>query len=634
LPVVTYSVADFLNETEIPTGYGGFGAIPENVTDVEIITVDGVRYLFANADGYTYVVTVSDSGALDFVTAYDNLYDSISGNLGDGTLMAFHYGGYAYLANANGFVDFFWIQGGSGELDNITLSLTDTSSTSYSSTLLGDHWVEPGGDQFFLFASGGTDRGFSLYMLDDATGVVSWQSNGSFNDQFLDRFFSQNVAFDFSIEDIIHVSIGPNDYVYTGVRYNSGVASFVINPDRSMTQVDLDLGDRSTLPVFTGASELAHAQVGGNNFVLNYSGNELYVYRINADGSLTLAQNYSWSGFDYFDNIATVQYQGHTFVLLPNSASVQDGGIALYEISANGSLTLVRQISTLTTNGGFHSDISDFEVFIDGSTLVVAGGDEGNDGLISFSVDLSDFGTVALTGTSGRDWIDGSAANDSIFGYAGRDVLDGGLGNDIIRGGSGADRMLGGAGRDNIDGGLGHDTLKGGSGSDVLNGNAGNDRIMGGIGRDTLNGGDGNDYLTGERGNDSMLGGTGLDILLGGGGNDVIRGGRGSDVIRGGLGFDTIEGGLGNDRLEGNANADTFLFADGHGDDTISDFDATNNAERIDLSGISAINGYTDLVNNHLTQVGSDVLINTGGGNTILLRNVDLADLDANDFLF
>ena len=33
-------------------------------------------------------------------------------------------------------------------------------------------------------------------------------------------------------------------------------------------------------------------------------------------------------------------------------------------------------------------------------------------------------------------------------------------------------------------------------------------------------------------------------------------------------------------------------------------------------------------------QTGADVLIDTGGGNSILLQNVLLSDLDANDFIF
>ena len=37
---------------------------------------------------------------------------------------------------------------------------------------------------------------------------------------------------------------------------------------------------------------------------------------------------------------------------------------------------------------------------------------------------------------------------------------------------------------------------------------------------------------------------------------------------------------------------------------------------------------------NHVTQVGADTLIEDGNGNSILLENVNSADLSADDFLF
>ena len=116
-------------------------------------------------------------------------------------------------------------------------------------------------------------------------------------------------------------------------------------------------------------------------------------------------------------------------------------------------------------------------------------------------------------------------------------------------------------------------------------------------------------------------------------------GGEGDDELLGNGGFDTLNGGLGDDRLLGNFNADTFVFEDGHGNDTIVDFDELNNFERIDLSAIADITGLADLnlasdTEGAAVQSGADVVITTSGGNTILLQNVLLADLDANDFIF
>ncbi|MFC6583692.1 hypothetical protein [Sulfitobacter aestuariivivens] len=125
--------------------------------------------------------------------------------------------------------------------------------------------------------------------------------------------------------------------------------------------------------------------------------------------------------------------------------------------------------------------------------------------------------------------------------------------------------------------------------------------------------------------------------MFGGIGNDTLDGSVGNDSLFGGAGFDTLLGGTGNDVLAGNFNADRFVFADfggGFGQDTITDFAATNDFERIDLSRVASIVNLQDLVANHMNQVGLNVFINAGGGNTITLLNVDINDLGASDFVF
>ncbi|MBC6437848.1 MAG: calcium-binding protein, partial [Rhodobacteraceae bacterium] len=73
-------------------------------------------------------------------------------------------------------------------------------------------------------------------------------------------------------------------------------------------------------------------------------------------------------------------------------------------------------------------------------------------------------------------------------------------------------------------------------------------------------------------GDDRLQGGSGNDALWGGRGKDVLWGGSGNDTLDGGSGNDRLVGGRGDDRLTGGAGADTFVFYDGHGNDTITDF--------------------------------------------------------------
>lgn len=247
-------------------------------------------------------------------------------------------------------------------------------------------------------------------------------------------------------------------------------------------------------------------------------------------------------------------------------------------------------------------------------------------------------GTVDLAQLNGG----GTPGNDMFVGTTASETFDGGLGNDSLFGDQGFDTLYGGEGRDTLDGGRGADRLYGGADSDFLYGRAGDDglyddygwdRIYGGIGNDTLEGGRGDDRLYAGRDEDVLYGGIGNDRLFGGPGDDQLFGEDGDDSMRGGAGFDTLTGGSGDDTLFGSINADVFVFADGHGVDQIADFHATNDGEKIDLTGVAAITDFADLMTNHISQTGGDVVIDTGSGQSITLLSVNLADLGSADFI-
>jgi Ca2+-binding RTX toxin-like protein len=121
-----------------------------------------------------------------------------------------------------------------------------------------------------------------------------------------------------------------------------------------------------------------------------------------------------------------------------------------------------------------------------------------------------------------RNWLGGTAADDSLVGTDGHDQLEGGPGDDLIQG-------LGG--NDWLDGGSGDDDLYGGGGADILLGDTGDDLLDGGADDDLLDGGSGDDRLSGGAGNDELDGGSGGDLLDGGSGSDRMSGGAGNDVL-------------------------------------------------------------------------------------------------------
>jgi Ca2+-binding RTX toxin-like protein len=122
----------------------------------------------------------------------------------------------------------------------------------------------------------------------------------------------------------------------------------------------------------------------------------------------------------------------------------------------------------------------------------------------------------------------------------------------------------------------------------------------------------------------TIMGTSRADVLTGGTGNDVLLGYGGNDRLDGGTG--------GNDRLTGGVGNDTFVFQQSFGTDTVTDYQ--DGFDKLDLdSGLT----FNQLVITAVDADGDgamdDVSI-TVGNSTILLLNVNVGSLTADDFLF
>ncbi|MEX0302558.1 MAG: calcium-binding protein [Leisingera sp.] len=316
----------------------------------------------------------------------------------------------------------------------------------------------------------------------------------------------------------------------------------------------------------------------------------------------------------------------------PDESALHDPvyAISILDDDNNKVLTLSYEPGSLTEN-----DLRQYEAR--GDAMAFSGLLRGND-----RFDLSDERDL-IGGFAGNDLIYGHGGNDRLEGNEGRDTIFGGLGRDNISGNSGHDRLFGDEGNDTLRGDTGNDTLTGWVGNDLLKGGGDNDELLGGAGDDILKGEWQNDFLNGGTGKDKLFGGTdddtlnggiGNDSLFGNSGNDQLAGDGGKDKLVGGSGLDTLEGGLGNDALTGGKGADTFVCSSGDGQDTIVDFEATKDAEKIDLSGVGKFDSFNKGFVSRLSQQASDVLIDLLNGDTILLQDVDIAELGAEDFLF
>ena len=128
-----------------------------------------------------------------------------------------------------------------------------------------------------------------------------------------------------------------------------------------------------------------------------------------------------------------------------------------------------------------------------------------------------------------------------------------------------------------------------------------------------------------------ITGATRKDAIFGLAGNDVLSGMGGNDRLVGGNGRDHLLGGVGKDILTGGRGADTFVFAMGDGNDVITDFKASGRGQdMIDLTAHADILSFDDLV---ITSRGSTVTIDLGD-DSIMLKNVAMGRIDAEDFLF
>ena len=243
-------------------------------------------------------------------------------------------------------------------------------------------------------------------------------------------------------------------------------------------------------------------------------------------------------------------------------------------------------------------------------------------------IDLTAFGggTITLEGVTSTDLTADMFVLDDYAGGAGDDTIEGTFRDDTLTGGDGADTFVFGpdsgadtitdftAGADKIDlSAFTNITSLG----DLRGFQAGDDAVIF-LG---FNGGGSITLLGVQLGDLSAS-----DFILY---QDEYTGAEGDDILTGGAGDDTITGLAGDDTLTGGEGADTFVFASGHGNDTITDF--TDGEDTIDLSAFTGINGFGDLT---VVQNGNDTVITVPGGGTITLQGFTSTDLDATDFTF
>ena len=263
------------------------------------------------------------------------------------------------------------------------------------------------------------------------------------------------------------------------------------------------------------------------------------------------------------------------------------------------------------------NDGSDVRVTWSGGTITLAGETHSD-------ITAADFGLA--TGAVSRD-LTGTENDDTLTGGGGADTISGLGGGDELSGGGGADRLIGGPSNDRLTGGGGADTF-------VFLAGHGNDTISDFDDRtDTisLNGvADAADVTVANHGGDVRVMWSGGVIVLAseaqgsitaadfnlteGAVSRELTGTDDADTLTGGDGADTISGLGGGDELNGGAGDDVFVFASGHGSDTIADF--MEGSDTISLTGVEDAAGIT------IANAGGDVVATWSGGTIIVAEEL------------
>ena len=575
----------------------------------------------------------------------EGVWDDVFGGSGNDTIVATGYGG--------------WLFGGSGD-DTITGSDKDGLGPEVIFGGSGDDTIDGGGGDDFIIGGAGDD---------DLTGGAGadtfffWEGHGNdtirdFNFSEGDRIhltnFDQTITWAQLSTKITTVTDGNG--VVTGVQIDLtewGGGTIILDGITSVDDVTADMfvldrivgGDGDDVLQGGNSDDIMTGGTGADTFVFaEESGADTITDFSAAQGDKidlrSFSQAITWDALSTKITVVTDQnnvaigvridlsdWGGGTIVLngITDVNDLTEDMFVLHALTGSDDIDDVLRGGTTddTMTGGTGADIF---VFVEG---------HGNDTITDFSttegdkIDLRGFGAAitweelqaAMTqvvddpNTAG---VDETATVIDLSAWGGGTItLDGITAAELT-----ADMF-----------GLPGDTVAwryGTEGDDTIVGDGAHNIIYGMEGDDTLRGEGGDDWIFGDEGGDTLEGGAGDDLLMGGEGDDTLDGGDGDDMLVGGEGADTMTGGTG---------ADTFVFGEGHGDDTITDFDTTQ--DEIHLRSFSQTISWdvlstkiTTVLDENNVVVGLKIDLSDWGGGTITLDGItDVNDLTEDMFV-
>ena len=570
-------------------------------------------------------------------------FEDIFGGSGDDTIVATGYGG--------------WLYGGSGD-DTITGSDISWRSPEYIFGGSGDDTIDGRGGHDFITGGEGDD---DLTGGDGADTFFFWEGHGAdtirdFNPAEGDRIhltgFDQTITWDVLSTKITTVT--DDNGVVTGVQIDLsdwGGGTIVL---QGITSVEAVAAEMFVLDQIVGSDNFYDVLQGGTSDDTMTGGTGADTFVFDEDSGADTITDFSKADGDKIDLRSFSQ--AITWDVLSTKITVvtDDNNVAIgvmIDLSdwGGGTITLngITSVSDVTADMFFLHALTgsdDVDDVLQGGTgddtltggtgadtfIFVEG--HGADTITDFSkaegdkIDLSGF-DAAITWEELSTKITTVTDDDDVVTGVQIDLSEWGGGTIVLQGITSVDDVT----EDMFD--LpGHSVL-------WRYGTEGDDTIAAGGGHNNIYGMEGDDTLRGEGGNDWIFGGEGADTLEGGAGRDFLMGGEGDDTLDGGEGDDFLIGGEGDDTLTGGGGADTFVFGEDSGDDTITDFDTTQ--DKINLRTFSQTITW-DVLSTKITAVTDDnnvvigVQIDLGdwGGGTIVLEGItSVSDLTEDMFV-
>jgi len=298
----------------------------------------------------------------------------------------------------------------------------------------------------------------------------------------------------------------------------------------------------------------------------------------------------------------------------------------------------------VVTTGGGADVITDFTVGTDKIDATAYGAyqsivQSGADTVVTFAPGVTEtLRNVSATTVTASSFIGLNAApppppaGQTIYGSAGADYLVGGAGDDTLYGYDGKDKLDGKAGADAMYGGLGNDVYVVDNAGDTVHENLGegSDAVLSSV-----------SFVLSANVETLTLTGTAAVDATGNGLANTLTGNGAANVLTGAAGADRLDGGGGADTLRGGADDDTYIvdnlgdvvienLSEGTKDIVLSSvsFTLSDNVERLTLTGVNAIDGTGNGLNNVLLGnsagnaltggAGADTLNGAGGADTLI----------------